>query len=132
MVALKALTKEWRVHERDCGNMDPEVHAHLARPPSRHSIIEGFTNLKKELSILSPLEHDHVIRLFGIMLRPLGLVLELAPQGSMKDALKAYSEAQAHINVTVLQPLIAQVSIIVLCIHNNCQYDHPVLNNVVV
>ena len=30
------------------------------------------SNLKKELSILSPLKHTHVIQLYGVMLHPLG------------------------------------------------------------
>ncbi len=100
-VAVKALTKEWRQQE-DVGTREPRV-------PTRHSIVEGFNNLKKELSILSPLDHPHVIGLFGVMLRPLGLVIELAPQGSMKDKLKNYQEAESHIHVAVLQPFIAQV-----------------------
>ncbi len=105
-VAVKALTKDWRTPE----NEDPEE-AIEHRPPNKHSIVEGFSNLKKELSILSPLSHPHVIKLFGVMLRPLGLVLELAPQGSVKDKLKAYIDAEAHVHVAVLQPLIMQVLI---------------------
>lgn len=101
---MKALTKEWRTPETD----DP-AEAREAHAPTRHSIVEGFSNLKKELSILSPLRHCHVIGLYGVMLRPLGLVLELAPQGSMKDKLKTYLEAEAHVHVAVLQPLIIQV-----------------------
>ncbi len=102
-VAVKALTKEWRTPETD----DPECRETPA--PTRHSIVEGFSNLKKELSILSPLRHPHIIGLFGVMLRPLGLVLELAPQGSLKDKLKTYIEAETHVHVAVLQPLIIQV-----------------------
>ncbi len=104
-VAVKALTKEFRTSE----STDPEAKEVVSRPPTRHSIVEGFSNLKKELSILSPLEHLHVIGLFGVMLRPLGLVLELAPQGSVKDKLKAYVEAETHVHVAVLQPFIIQV-----------------------
>ncbi len=104
-VAVKALTKEFRATE----STDPDAKEVVCRAPTRHSIVEGFSNLKKELSILSPLEHLHVIGLFGVMLRPLGLVLELAPQGSVKDKLKAYLEAEAHVHVAVLQPFIIQV-----------------------
>ena len=41
-------------------------------PIQRSAIISGFNNLKKELSILSPLRHPHVIQLFGVSARPLG------------------------------------------------------------
>ena len=90
-----------------CGNGETQLS--LLKPPSRHSIIEGFTNLKKELSILSPLKHTHVIRLFGIMLRPLGLVLELAPRGSLKDILQTYAEAMRKPNGSVIQAVVVQV-----------------------
>ncbi len=55
----------------------PQLNAMSSKPLSRHSVIEC---LKKELSILSPLRHEHLIKLFGVMLQPLGLVLELAPR----------------------------------------------------
>ncbi len=48
--------------------------------------------MKKELSILSSLRHEHVIKLFGVMFRPLGLVLELSPRGSLKKMLDGYAE----------------------------------------
>ena len=43
-----------------------------SKPLTRKSILDGCSNLKKELSILSPLKHTHVIQLYGVMLRPLG------------------------------------------------------------
>lgn len=127
-MALKALTKEWRYSDAygpgqndrrsgteevgiaEEGNSGLERGAAMSsRPLSRHSILEGFNNLKKELSILSPLRHEHVIRLFGVMLRPLGLVLELAPKGSLKSILNSYAEANARLRCNVAQPVITQV-----------------------
>lgn len=41
-------------------------------PVQRSAIISGFNNLKKELSILSPLRHRHIIQLLGVSIKPLG------------------------------------------------------------
>ncbi len=66
--------------------------------------------MKKDLSILSPLRHEHVIKLFGVMLQPLGLVLDLAPRGSLK-MLDGYAEANVRLRCNTAQALITQVGI---------------------
>lgn len=110
LVALKALTKEWKSNTCDAD------HAHSDAPPpskprapTRRSIVEGFTNLKKELSILSPLRHAHVISLLGVLLRPLGLVLELAPLGSLKGILSNYADVGLRLPHNVSQAVVLQV-----------------------
>ena len=107
-MAIKALTKEWRAQEGPGVESEGREMQTCARP-TRHSIIEGFYKVKEELSILSPLKHPHIIKLLGVMLCPLALVLEFAPQGSINDKLNTYSESQSRIHVAVLQPLIIQV-----------------------
>ena len=121
---MKAMTKEWRTLSQeqrgdDMGrggddgamyNEESDSHGRPLRPTSRHSIINGFTNVKKELSILSPLKHPHVVRLFGVMLRPMGLVLELAPKASLKKILTYYQEVHAHIQARAMQRVLLQVS----------------------
>ncbi|XP_019849257.1 PREDICTED: leucine-rich repeat serine/threonine-protein kinase 1-like [Amphimedon queenslandica] len=92
---------------------DDEYDGENAREPppiQRSAIISGFNNLKKELSILSPLRHPYIIQLFGVSARPLGLVLELAPKGSLKSLLKEYSEAQTHIQSSAMQAVTLQIS----------------------
>ena len=78
---------------------------------TRRSIIDGFGGVKKELSILSPLKHPHIIQLHGVMMRPLGLILELAPQGSIKTILQNYAEAHAHLHISVIKQVVIQVRI---------------------
>ncbi len=80
-----------------------------ARPPSRHSIVTGFQNVKKELSILSPLSHAHVVRLYGVMLRPMGLILEYAPRGSLKKILTHYQDVHSRPHVRAMQRVLLQV-----------------------
>ena len=112
------MTKEWRTQSQEPGHQnhndglyeEQDVRSLLmAHPPSRHSIIAGFTNLKKELSILSPLRHPHVVQLFGVMLRPMGLVLELAPLSSLKKILNNYHEVDAKLHVRAMQRVLLQV-----------------------
>ena len=117
------MTKEWRSQNQEgsggrgrgeggiVGEEEGEqdVRSLLARPPSRHSIVNGFTNVKKELSILFPLSHPHVVKLYGVMLRPMGLVLELAPMGSLKKILNRYHEVHAKLQARATQRVLIQV-----------------------
>ena len=110
LVALKALTKEWKSDARDSDHAHSEAPPpSKPRAPTRRSIVEGFGNLKKELSILSPLKHAHVISLLGVLLRPLGLVLELAPLGSLKCILSSYADVGLRLPLNVSQAVVFQV-----------------------
>ena len=116
-VAFKALTKEWRYQDQDPDYSveepdKPDTHSVLSRNAgiTRRSIIDGFSNLKKELSILSPLKHPHIIQLHGVMMRPLGLILELSPQGSLKTILHNYAEVHTHLHISVIKQVVIQVS----------------------
>ena len=115
-VAFKALTKEWRLQDTDPDYpledpAEPDTRSVFSRNAgiTRRSIIDGFGGVKKELSILSPLKHPHIIQLHGVMMRPLGLILELAPLGSIRDILQDYAEAHAHLHISVTKQVVIQV-----------------------
>ena len=115
-MAFKALTKEWRLQEADPDYsledpIDSDTRSLFSRNAgiTRRSIIDGFGSVKKELSILSPLKHPHIIQLHGVMMRPLGLILELAPLGSLKNMLHEYAEAHAHLHISVTKQVVIQV-----------------------
>ena len=127
-VAVKALTKEWRLQDTDPDYSledpaEPDTRSVFSRKAgiTRHSIIDGFCGVKKELSILSPLKHPHIIQLHGVMMRPLGLILELAPLGSLKDILRDYAEARAHLHISVTKQVVIQVHVY----HRNCPTITP-------
>ena len=114
------MTKEWHGEgggggEREGGRVrrvseeEQHVRSLPARPPTRHSIVTGFTNVKKGLSILFPLQHPHVVKLYGVMLRPMGLVLELAPKGSLKKILSHYHDVHAKFQARAMQRVLMQV-----------------------
>ena len=122
-MAFKALTKEWRIQDADPDYsledpVDPDARSVFSRNAgiTRRSIIDGFGSVKKELSILSPLKHPHIIQLHGVMMRPLGLILELAPLGSLKDILRDYAEAHAHLHISVTKQVVIQVCVVVIVI----------------
>jgi hypothetical protein len=117
--ALKALTKEW-TRQTTISTTDPapEQEATPPKPPSRYSIIQGFNNLKKELALLAPLRNPHVIQLHGVVLRPLGLILEHAPGGSLKKTLEQFHELQQHLRGNVVQAVIIQVAHAIRYLHH--------------
>ena len=128
-VAFKALTKEWRIQDFDPDHSlderaDPDTKSIISRSAgiTRRSIIDGFSGVKKELSILSPLKHPHIIQLHGVMMRPLGLILELAPLGSLKNILHDYGEAHAHLHISTTKQVVIQVHLITMCRMKLCSF----------
>ena len=53
--------------------------AKWAKEPMKYSC-DAYLNVRKELSILLSLQHDHIVPLLGVSTQPLCLVLSLAPQ----------------------------------------------------
>ena len=119
-MVFKALTKEWRLQDADPDYSleDPDARSVFSCNSgiARRSIIDGFGSVKKELSILSPLKHPHIIQLHGVMMRPLGLILELASLGSLKNILHEYSEAHAHLHISVTKQVMIQVLMLICCV----------------
>lgn len=48
-------------------------------------LLRRYKDLRDELTIMTHLEHPHVMSLVGVNLKPLALVLELAPYGSLRN-----------------------------------------------
>ena len=48
-------------------------------------LLHRYKDLREELTIMSNLDHSRVASLVGVCLKPLCIVLKLAPQGSLKD-----------------------------------------------
>ena len=118
---VKALGRKPEHDNEDIFDEDDEhgggVGGARPKPMNRAALISGFNNLKKELSILSPLKHTNIVQLFGVSVKPLGLVLELATKGDLKSVLKSYKEAQNHIQPPAIQCVVQQV--IILCLYCN-------------
>ncbi|CAI8020658.1 Leucine-rich repeat serine/threonine-protein kinase 1 [Geodia barretti] len=54
---------------------------------SSESLSRQYKSLREEVTILSHLDHPRVVKLMGVSLRPLCLVMDLAPQGSLTNHL---------------------------------------------
>ncbi len=94
--------------DREEGGLRPQQREQ-AKEPGRRSIVNGFENVKKELAILSPLSHSHVVKLYGVILRPIGMVLELAPKRSLKKILTQYKDVHAKFHIRAMQRVFLQV-----------------------
>ena len=47
-------------------------------------LLRRYKDLREELSIMSQLQHPRVVALVGVCLKPLAMVLKLAPLGSLR------------------------------------------------
>lgn len=52
---------------------------------NNHVLLHRYKDLREEITIMSNLDHPRVVALVGVCLKPLCIVLKLAPQGSLKD-----------------------------------------------
>ena len=50
-------------------------------------LLNRYKDLREELTIMSQLDHPRVVSLVGVCLKPLCMVLQLAPLGSLSDHL---------------------------------------------
>ena len=48
-------------------------------------LLRRYKDLREELTIMSHLQHPRVVALVGVCLKPLAMVLKLAPLGSLRD-----------------------------------------------
>lgn len=79
------------------------------RDPVKNSC-EAYMNARKELGIMLTLKHPHIVPLLAISIRPLSLVLSLAPQGALRDRLLDFERAGTRVPAYVIRNIIIQVS----------------------
>ncbi len=90
-IAFKAATNKW---ERD---------------PMQYAC-KAYCTARQELNILLTLRHPHIVPLVGFCTKPLALILQLAPMGSLDVIIKNYRRSGTRFNVLVLQKIILQIS----------------------
>jgi len=49
---------------------------------------QSYSDSRQEINILSLIQHPSIVSLVAVLVRPLSLILALAPQGSLKSILK--------------------------------------------
>ncbi|XP_054091980.1 leucine-rich repeat serine/threonine-protein kinase 1 isoform X2 [Zeugodacus cucurbitae] len=79
------------------------------RDPLQHAC-KAYCTARQELAVLLTLKHPNIVPLVGICIRPLALVLELAPMGGLDSILRQYRRRGAHIGPHTFQILVLQAA----------------------
>ncbi|XP_033223116.1 leucine-rich repeat serine/threonine-protein kinase 1 [Belonocnema kinseyi] len=78
---------------------------------------KAYCTARQELNILLTLKHANIVPLVGIVISPLALVLDLAPEGALDNVLKNYRRSGAKLDPYTLQAIILQVAKAVEYLH---------------
>ncbi|XP_055923849.1 leucine-rich repeat serine/threonine-protein kinase 1 isoform X2 [Eupeodes corollae] len=79
------------------------------RDPLQHSC-KAYCTARQELAVLLTLKHPNIVPLVGICIKPLALVLDLAPMGGLDSILRQYRRSGAHIGPHTFQILVLQAA----------------------
>jgi len=71
---------------------------------------KSYCTARHEINILQTLCHPNIVQLVGLCLRPLSIVLELAPLGSLESVFKEYKRACLKIDQFTVQKTILQIA----------------------
>lgn len=71
---------------------------------------KAYCTARQELNILLTLRHANIVPLVGIVISPLALVLDLAPEGALDNVLKNYRRSGAKLDPFTLQAITLQVA----------------------
>ncbi|XP_043282367.1 leucine-rich repeat serine/threonine-protein kinase 1 isoform X2 [Venturia canescens] len=78
---------------------------------------KAYCTARQELNILLTLRHANIVPLVGIVISPLALVLDLAPEGALDVVLKNYRRSGAKLDSYTLQAIVLQVAKAVEYLH---------------
>ena len=70
---------------------------------------KAYCTARKELNILLHIKHPHAVPLVGICIKPLAIVLDLAPLGALDSMLKHYRRSGDKLSVTTIQQILVQI-----------------------
>ena len=85
------------------------AHNKWERDPLQYAC-KAYCTARQELNILLNLKHPNIVPFVGLCTKPLALVLQLAPMGSLDHIIKNYRRSGTHFDVWVLQKVILQIS----------------------
>lgn len=74
------------------------------------SACKSYCTARHEVNILQTLNHPNIVSFIGLCCRPLAIVLELAPLGSLADVFKNYKRARMRIDQFTIQRSLLQVA----------------------
>ena len=79
------------------------------RDPMQYAC-KAYCTARQELNILLHIKHPHVVPLVGICIKPLAIVLDLAPLGALDSMLKHYRRSGAKLAVGTIQQVLVQTA----------------------
>lgn len=80
---------------------------------------KAYTVARQEIAILGNLSHESIVSMLGISVKPLAIILELAPLGNLKDILEEYKKSACKLNAFVVQQVCEQTSSALVYLHAN-------------
>lgn len=80
---------------------------------------KAYCTARQELNILLQLNHTNIVPLLGVCLKPLALILKLAPLGALDLILKDYRRSGLQLEFNVLQLTILQIARALEYLHQN-------------
>ena len=79
------------------------------RDPMQYAC-KAYCTARQELNILLHIKHPHVVPLVGICIKPLAIVLDLAPMGALDSMLKHYRRSGDKLSVSTIQQVAVQIA----------------------
>ena len=100
-----------------CIDDNPEVVAQL-------KAWDIYQKASVEARVMHQLSHPNILGLIGISLRPLTLLVELAPEGDLKRCVERFKRSKIRLSRKTLQATLIQVSYCFIYIiwHKNCKH----------
>ena len=71
---------------------------------------DTLRRMHSEVSVMSQLNHENIIKLLGVVVSPPSILLEYAPAGNLSSICKAYQENSQHLLPVVSRATILQVT----------------------
>ncbi|XP_074646294.1 leucine-rich repeat serine/threonine-protein kinase 1-like [Tubulanus polymorphus] len=81
----------------------------LNRDPLRRAC-ESYLFARHECSIMTQLNHEHIVKYIGLCVHPVSLILELAPCGELSSILKNFMRNGASLPVFAISQIIIKIS----------------------
>lgn len=75
------------------------------------NLFTAYCNARTEINILNLIQHPNIVSLVGVLLRPLSLILDRAPYGSLQDTINDYARAGFKLSFAVIQQIAIQVNL---------------------
>lgn len=73
-------------------------------------VCKSYCTARHEVNILQTIRHPNIVLFIGLCIRPLAIVLELAPMGCLTDVFKNYKKSGMYIDQYSAQKTILQIS----------------------